>query len=104
MGNAAPPERRRRMVLSAKTRSRAAAAAAATVMLGSGTFDDGDPLLQATAAHPIPKGAGAGAVTMAVPPAVGGGWVSMEPGARQLTTTAARATRSQRHFGATIQG
>ena len=56
MGNGSG-ERRRRMVLSAKTRSRAAAAAAATVMLGSGTFDDGDPLLQATAAHPIPKGA-----------------------------------------------
>ena len=79
-------------------------AAATSVMLGSGTFDDGDPLLQATAAHPLPKGAGAGAVTMAAPAYVSGGWDSMEPGTRQLTTTAARVTRSQRHFGATIQG
>jgi hypothetical protein len=90
------------MVPSAKTRSAAAATSATTVMLGSGTFDDGDPLLQATAAQPLPKGAGA--VTMAAPASVGGGWDNMEPGTRQLTTTATTVTRSQRHFGATIQG
>jgi hypothetical protein len=73
----------------------------ASVMPGSGTVDDGDPRLQATAAHSLPDGADSGAVTMAAPTEVGGGCDSIEPGTRQLTATAARVTTSQRHLGVT---
>jgi hypothetical protein len=72
------------------------------VRLGLGTGDDGDPRLQDTAAHSIPDGAGAAAVMIVAVPAPGG-WESIEPGTRQLTATATRATRSQRHLRATIE-
>ena len=80
-----------------------AARVPASVRLGTGTEDDGDPRLQDTAAHSLPDGAGADDVTMAAVPAARVGWESMEPGTRQLTATAARVNRSQRHLGATIR-
>ena len=76
----------------------------ASAMPASGTVDDAGPRLQAIAAHSLPDGAGSGAVTIAAPAEVGGGRDSIEPGTRQLTATAARVTRSQRHLGATSQG
>jgi len=72
-------------------------------MLGREAVDDGDPRLQDTAAHSLPDGAGASAVTMAAPPAVGDS-DRVEPGTTQLTARAARVTSSQRHLGATLQG
>jgi hypothetical protein len=76
----------------------------ANVKPGSGTVDDSVPRLQATAAHSLPDVAGSGAMTMAAPAEVGVGRDSMEPGPRQLTATAARVTRSQRHLDVTMQG
>ena len=74
----------------------------ATLTLGRGT-DDGAPRLHDTAAHSLPDGAAASAVTTAALPAVGD-WDIVEPGTMQLTAKAARATSSQRHFGATSPG
>jgi len=74
----------------------------ARLMLGGEAVDDGDPRLQDTAAHSLPDGAGASAVTMAAPPV--GVSDRVEPGTTQLTARAARLTRSQRHLGATFPG
>jgi len=59
--------------------------------------------LHDTAAHSLPDGADT-AATVTVVPAAGVGWESIAPGTRQLTTTAATVTRSQRHLVTTMQG
>ncbi len=67
---------------------------------GAGVGTDGEPGLQATAAHSLPEGVG----TVGSMPAeweAAGGSDSMEPGTRQATVTAARATSSQCHLSAT---
>ncbi len=78
----------------------------ASVRVGTAHEDDGDPRLHDTAAHSLPDGTGAGAaaVTMAALPDARAAWESMEPGTRQLTTKAARVTRSEGHLDATIGG
>ncbi len=72
----------------------------ASVRFGTGTGDDGDPRLHDTAAQSLPEGEGT-ATAVAMVPAAGVDWESIEPGTRQLTATAATVTRSQRHLDAT---
>ncbi len=75
----------------------------ASMRLGTDTGDDGDPRLHDTAAHSLPNAGGsAAAVTMAPVHAACAGWVSIEPGTRQLTATTARVIKSQRNLDATI--
>jgi hypothetical protein len=79
-----------------------AAMVPASVRLGTGTGDDGDPRLHDTAAHSLPNGRGtAAAVVMVSMPGAAVVWVSIDPGTRQLTATAATVTRSRRHLDAT---
>ena len=75
----------------------------ARVRPGTGAGDDGDPRVHDTAAHSLPDGADAETAVTTVPfPATGIGWVSIEPGTRQLTAKATTVTRSKRHLDATM--
>ena len=77
----------------------------ANVRLGTGTGDDGDPRLHDTVAHSLPNGRGTATDVMMVPmPGAGVVWVSIEPGTKQLTATAATVTRSRSHLVATTSG
>lgn len=100
-GSAGTPERRRTAEHSARTTRSPATMVPARPRPGSGTLDDADPRLHATAAHSPPEGAGIVPVTMATPPAARGDWDNMAPGTMQLTATAATVTSSQRHLGIT---
>lgn len=61
---------------------------------------DGEPGLQATAAHSLPKGADA-VGSMLAEWEVAGDSDTIEPGTRQATVTAASATSSQCHLRVT---
>jgi hypothetical protein len=69
----------------------------ATATEGSGNGAGVEPRLQATAAHSLPEGVGTTASMLAVREAAGV-CITIDPGTRHPTVTAAKATNSQRHL------
>jgi hypothetical protein len=94
---------RDRRTICVSRKNNAPVASTPAMATGSGNGADVEPRLHATAAHSLPDGAGAAASIVAVPEGVGV-WVTIEPGTRHPTVTAAKVTNSQRHFAATTAG